>query len=862
MVKVCSNDYSIENEAKYEQYFKNFPYPLSPFQKHSIEAIVEGNHCLVTAHTGSGKTLPAEFAIQHFTDIGKKIIYCSPIKALSNQKYYEFSNKYPHISFGLYTGDIKTNPEAQVIIMTTEILMNYLFVYNKPNTASSTNAANATNTMANKNLDFNINIETELACVVFDEVHYINDAERGQVWEKTMLMLPPKVQLVMLSATIDNPEGFAGWIETQRLGIKTLCENDKIVYLASTTKRVVPLTEYSFLTTTEGVFKGMKDKELEKQIRDNTNTLLMLQDSNGKFVDTTINTVSKILKLFETKQIMMKRQNVLNNLCLHLRDREMLPAIAFVFSRKQVEACASEITVPLLEFDSKVGYTVRREAEQIIRKLPNFKEYLELPEYNKVVSLLEKGIGIHHSGMIPVLREIVELMISKKYIKLLFATESFAIGLDCPIKTAIFTSLTKFDGNSERYLLAHEYSQMKGRAGRRGIDTVGHVVHLNNLFKLPTMNEYKSILSGKPQQLISKFHISYSLILNLLKNEQTSQFDSFSEKSMMQKELLKSVNGKECQINELTEKINKKKEFINRMRTPYAICLNYIGIENQLKNLVNKKKKDAEREMRNIEDEYYSLKDDLKLAKEFISLNNEFEDENANLSYMRDYIKEQTNKICQVLIDDGFVVKNIEADKDNETDVESNTYTYSMTNLGNIASNIAEIHPLIISKLMLDYNYFEKFNTTQLIGLFSCFTNVKISNDQKSSIPITDDEILKKCINDLQKYYKEYDKREFENDLRTGIKYDDELIFDMIEFSMKWCDCNDENDCKYFIQTDVADKSISVGDFTKAMLKIVTIAKEMMNVCEIIGNMDLMYKLSKIEGLVLKYVTTSQSLYV
>ena len=855
MVKICSTDYSSENEAKFEQYFKSFPYPLSPFQKHSIQAIVEGNHCLVTAHTGSGKTLPAEFAIQHFTDIGKKIIYCSPIKALSNQKYYEFSNKYPHISFGLYTGDIKTNPEAQVIIMTTEILMNYLFIYNKLASDTITNK-----TITNKNLDFNINIENELACVVFDEVHYINDAQRGQVWEKTMLMLPHKVQLVMLSATIDNPQGFASWIETQRLGIKTLCENDKIVYLASTTKRVVPLTEYCFLTTTEAIFKGMKDKELEKQIRDNTNTLLTLQDSNGKFIDTTMNTVSKMLKLFDTKQIMMKRQNVLNNLCLYLRDHEMLPAISFVFSRKQVEVCASEITVPLLEFDSKVGYTVRREAEQIIRKLPNFKEYLELPEYNKVVSLLEKGIGIHHSGMIPVLREIVELMISKKYIKLLFATESFAIGLDCPIKTAIFTSLTKFDGNSERYLLAHEYSQMKGRAGRRGIDTIGHVVHLNNLFKLPTMNEYKTILSGKPQQLISKFHISYPLILNLLKNDQTSNFDNFSEKSMMQKELLNSVYAKEEFIKEITDKINKKNEFISRMRTPYNICLNYIGLELQLKNLVNKKKKDAEREMRNIEDEYYSLKDDLKLAKEFINLNNELDNEKMNLAYICGFITEQTNKVCQVLIDDGFVIKNKEMDKEGE--IETEIEKYSMTQLGLIASNIAEIHPLIISKLMIDYNYFEKLTTRQLIGLFSCFTNVKIQNDQKSSVPITDDEMLKKCIKDLQYYYKEYDKQEFENDLRTGIKYDDELIFDMIEFSMKWCDCDNENDCKYFIQTDVANKSISIGDFTKAMLKIVTIAKEMMNVCEIIGNMDLMYKLSKIEGLVLKYVTTSQSLYV
>jgi superfamily II RNA helicase len=452
-------------------------------------------------------------------------------------------------------------------------------------------------------------------------------------------------------------------------------------------------------------------------------------------------------------------------------------------------------------------------------------------------------------------------MITKKYIKLLFAIESIAIGLDCPIKTAIFTSLTKFDGNSERYLLAHEYSQMKGRAGRRGIDTVGHVVHLNNLFKLPTLNEYKTILSGKPQQLISKFHISYPLILNLLKNDQTSNFDNFSEKSMMQKELLKSVQCKETQINDLIEKVNKKNEFINRMRTHYTVCLNYISLENQLKNLVNKKKKDAEREMRNIEDEYYSLKDDLKLAKEFISLNNELDDEKTNLSYMSGFISEQTNKVCQVLIDDGFVVINKDDGEDDEK-TATDTHNYSMTHLGRIASNIAEIHPLIISRLMIDYNYFAKLSVRQLIGLFSCFTNVKIPNDQKSSVPNTDDEILKKCIKDLQNYYKQYDKLEFENDLRTGIKYDDELIFDMIEFSMKWCDCDNENDCKYFIQTDVADKSISIGDFTKAMLKIVTITKELMNVCEIIGEMELMYKLSKIEGLVLKYVTTSQSLYV
>jgi antiviral helicase SKI2 len=155
----------------------------------------------------------------------------------------------------------------------------------------------------------------------------------------------------------------------------------------------------------------------------------------------------------------------------------MLPAIVFVFSRKAVEQCAKEITTNLLEDDSKIPYTVAKECEQIIRRFPNYKEYLELPEYIELVGLLEKGIGIHHSGMIPVLREIVEWMISKKYIKLLFATESFAIGLDCPIKTAVFSAMKKYDGKHFRYLLPHEYTQMAGRAGRRGSDSVGHVIH-------------------------------------------------------------------------------------------------------------------------------------------------------------------------------------------------------------------------------------------------------------------------------------------------------------------------------------------------------------------------------------------------
>jgi superfamily II RNA helicase len=832
MVKLCNTPYP--TECKYDEYFSIYPYPLSDFQKYAIEGIVEGHHVLVTAHTGSGKTLPAEFAINHFVKNGKKVIYTSPIKALSNQKYYEFTQKYPHISFGLFTGDIKTNPDADVLIMTTEILMNSLFTENND---------------VKTNLQFQINIHADLGCVVFDEVHYINDEHRGQVWEKCILMLPSHIQMVMLSATIDAPVRFATWCQR---GYK-----DKEVYLASTNHRVVPLSHYGFLTTNDSFLKGIKDKEIQKQIRDSTNKLILLQNEHGKFNDAGYLEMKKTIKVFDDKKAIHKRKMVLNNLALFLRDRDMLPAIAFVFSRKHVELSAKEITIPLLEDDSKVSYIVRRECEQIIRKLPNFHEYLELPEYNDLVNLLEKGIGIHHSGMIPILREIVELMISKKYIKILFATESFAIGLDCPIKTAVFTGLMKFDGCNERYLLSHEYTQMAGRAGRRGIDTIGHVVHCNNLFDLPIMTEYKNMLGGIPQKLISKFRISYSLVLNLLKNgnnNMNSTFIDFASKSMIYDELQTEINNSKNCIDDLVNKMNQKKIILDSLKTPHHISRKYLELENALKTSVNKKKRDIEKEIQKITDEYDTISKELKHVIEYDDLQKQLVTEREHNLYLGTYISERIRSICHILTNHGYVNQILI-----ENSPESN---YELTHLGKIAASIAEIHPLIFSKMLLSTNYFQEFTSKQLVGLFSCFTDVKVDNDQRLSVPKSNDSLLEHTIREINKQYKYMQDLEMNYGVNTGIIYDDALTFDIIDDSIEWCDCSNESECKIFIQTKVADKGISVGDFTKAMLKIATVVKEISGICEEIQNFDLLYKLNQIEPMILKYITTSQSLYV
>jgi len=835
MVIICNKPYP--EESIYNTYFDNYSFPLSDFQKYAIQGIVEGQHTLVTAHTGSGKTLPAEFAIQYFANKGKKVIYTSPIKALSNQKFHDFSQKFPEISFGLFTGDIKTNPDADVLIMTTEILMNYLF--------TSLNQEN-TNQIG---LQFEIDIQNDLACVVFDEVHYINDVDRGQVWEKTILMLPLHIQMVMLSATIDNPQGFAKWCEKDLLE-----KGGKQVYLASTNHRVVPLTHYSFITHTESVFKHIRDKVVQKEIKDNTNKILLLQDAKGTFHENNCNMINKIEKYYNNNNLYMKRKHVLNQLAEYLRKKEMLPAIVFIFSRKQVEVCANDITVPLLEFDSKVAYTVRHECEQIVRRLPNFQEYLNLPEYNNLISLLEKGIGIHHSGMIPVLREIVELMISKKYIKMLFATESFAIGLDCPIKTAVFMSMKKFDGHGERYLHAHEYTQMAGRAGRRGIDKLGYVVHCNNLFQTPSQYEYKKILGGVPQKLVSKYYISYSLILNLLKNGQNNNFHMFSEKSMIYNEIQTSIASQKVELEKFIEDTKQKVP----MRTPESICDMYLEQQEKQKTGSNNQRKKADKEMKRIISEYPDIEKDCKNYKKHKDNNQVIEKHKQDINYTEQFIQNNTANVCSILINNKFITC--------VSDPLCNIYLpdnqYELTNLGIIASNIAEIHPLILTDLLESWEYFKDFTAVQIVGLFSCFTNIKLPDDERSNFVDCEDSFVKEHILMIKDKYIHYDTLEGNLYLQTGINYEDSLNYDIIDISMKWCSCEDELSCRKFIEDEVKQLNISIGDFTKAMLKIVTITKEWMSVFEKLGYVEAQHKFSLIEPMILKYVTTSQSLYV
>jgi len=874
MPLLCSEPYPTPSE--YDPLFNAYPYPLSDFQKYAIEAIITGQHVLSCAHTGSGKTLAAEFAIQHFVQQGKKVIYTSPIKALSNQKYYEFTKKYPDITFGLMTGDIKTNPCAQVLIMTTEILMNRLFIANTNHDSSvgtkGTDGLNGTkNTLS---LDFDLDLETELACVVFDEVHYINDQDRGHVWEQTIMMLPNHVQMVMLSATIDNPLGFAEWCENCQQRPPIHNENQpqnpqnpqnpqKKVYLASTEKRVVPLTHYMYFATTEEPFKKLKDKEQQRIIRECTNQLLPiltpLEKKGNTFHDAAYHKIGQMHKLYNKERFFMKRKFVLNHLAEHLRDNEMLPAIVFVFSRKHVEQCAHEITANILEFDSKVAYTMRRDCEQIVRKFPNAQEYLELPEFNVLVALLEKGIGIHHSGMIPVLREIVEIMISRKCVKMLFATESFAIGLDCPIRTAVFTSLQKYTSEGLRHLHAHEYTQMAGRAGRRGIDTVGHVIHLNNLFReQPPIETYRTILGGKPQQLVSKFHVTYAMILHLVKNGQntTQQMAAYANSTMWAKEIEHRIEAMEKGVQEKGEAITFSEHSIEDTKdsvgfVPATVCRKYNEYMANMQLYPQKKRKEIEKEMASWKEEYRFL---LAYCEKYKNLDEKMKDWKQDVDYLtqlRTTVEVQVKAICDVLAEDLGMLKPVTEDG------------YALTEGGQIAANVAEIHPLLAAKLIQESQGCDKWTATDFVVFFSCFTQIKLDEENRRlGIPDTVSAKMRGWMRMVSDEMYGLEKREQERGMYTGICYEDMMTYDLVEEMEEWTRCETEQQCKYFIQVVLANRGIGIGDFSKAVLKIATIAREWQGLFEMLGNLPTAQCLSEVEGLILKYITTCQSLYV
>lgn len=490
--------------------YKNFE--LDQFQIDAIDAINANDSVIVSAATGTGKTLIADYVIDLALKTDKKVIYTSPIKALSNQKFREFKDEYGD-KVGLLTGDIVINPEAPILIMTTEIYRNMLLEKKEP--------------------------FPDLSYVVFDEIHYINDIERGTVWEESLIFSPKHVRFCCLSATIPNYQDFADWIANiQGHTVRT------VNYM----KRAVPLQHELF------DFKlGICDiPKLKTDVRNEPPDYYRMRGGRrgGK-------------KGFDKKSKFQIPDYT--QLLKELESEGQLPAIYFTFSRKDAFEKAHECS-------KKFMFTTSEERKEIIETCRELipKSIANMKSVQMIRQMLTKGVGVHHAGILPKMKEVVEKLFAKGIIKVLFATETFAVGINMPAKTVVMNAMKKYDGKSVRYLSTKEYFQMAGRAGRRGIDTFGRVIVIVNRNELELDKLEKTTLVDK-EPIRSQFNIGYNTVLNLVKNHTAkerdvilrSNFGYFMKKQGRQQRIDQSY------VNYL--RVLKKMEFVSEENGDYNI---------------------------------------------------------------------------------------------------------------------------------------------------------------------------------------------------------------------------------------------------------------------------------------------------
>lgn len=504
---------------------REWPFELDTFQKEAVYHLEGGDSVFVAAHTSAGKTVVAEYAIALAAKHMTKAIYTSPIKALSNQKYRDFRTTFDDV--GILTGDVQINPEASCLIMTTEILRSMLY----------------------RGADLIRDVEF----VIFDEVHYVNDLERGVVWEEVIIMLPEHVTLILLSATVPNTHEFASWVGRTK---------KKDIYVISTPKRPVPLEHYlwggkdkfkivdSGKRFIEGGWKKANDalsgkdkqkaKEAEAQTqapqrggnqgqgrgrgqpggrgapRGSSQRGGAPQRGRGQPANRGTGNIARTGR-GGGRTTAAQDKTVWVNLVAHLRKEDLLPGCIFVFSKKRCEENADS-----LSNQDFCNATEKSLIHMFIEKsLTRLKpEDRALPQILRLRELLSRGVAVHHGGLLPIMKEIVEILFAKSLVKVLFATETFAMGLNLPTRTVIFSGFRKHDGKNFRDLLPGEYTQMAGRAGRRGLDNVGYVLIVNTgRDEAPPAGALKKMILGDPTKLRSQFRLTYNMILNLLRVE-------------------------------------------------------------------------------------------------------------------------------------------------------------------------------------------------------------------------------------------------------------------------------------------------------------------------------------------------------
>lgn len=503
-----------------------YDFTLDPFQQESIDVLKSGRSVLVAAPTGSGKTVVAEYAVEEARDRGEKVFYTTPIKALSNQKYRDFKEKYGADDVGLLTGDNAVNGNASVVVMTTEVLRNMLY-------AGS-------------------DLLDGLRYVVLDEVHYLQDAYRGPVWEEVIIHLPKSVRLVALSATVSNADELADWMTEIRGETVAVLETTRPVELrdlygvaerGSSQLHVVPVL--------------LNNKPNREAFRFDVQSSQNRDDRKGRKGQ------PKRRRPFSTP----RRLDIIH----YLRKRELLPAIFFIFSRA---GCDDAVSGAL---DSGMDLTTPEEKERIVEIAAGRTRHLSerdlvALEYDKFVAALARGVGAHHAGMVPAFKETVELCFVEGLIKGVFATETLAMGINMPARTVVLDKLTKFTGETHESLTPGQYTQLTGRAGRRGIDPVGHALVLWSPYV--TFDQVSRLAGSTSFPLFSSFRPSYNMAVNLVRRVEEEaatdllrqSFAQFQSRSAVAK-LSKKAQKRRDDVAKASASLTLPREQIEHSRT-------------------------------------------------------------------------------------------------------------------------------------------------------------------------------------------------------------------------------------------------------------------------------------------------------
>jgi superfamily II RNA helicase len=744
----------------YNKTLLDLPFEPDHFQKYSFHAIDKNESVLVTAHTGSGKTLVAEYAIKHNLQQNKRILYTAPIKSLSNQKFNDFIKLYSIDRVGIMTGDNKINPDADIVILTTEILRNSLYEQNNE-------------------------LLKNVGCVIFDEVHYINDQDRGTVWEESLMLLSNKIQLILLSATIDHPDMFAKW----------LCDTKQMnIHLIPTSHRVVPLKHFIFVN----------------------NELYPVLDNCDKFNESMYIRAIDEYKKYRIKKKTQYNMGMFHDLMKFLHTKELNQTILFCFSRKKCEQLAEQVAMNYLDSDE------RHRANTIFMKyMYKYKsQYEYLHQYQLIYKLIQNGICFHHSGLLPLLKDVIEILFSEGLIKVLFATETFAVGINMPTRTVVFMELEKYTNYEKRLLNTSEYKQMSGRAGRRGKDIFGNVI-IFPYKEIPSQFDLKQVMMGKIAHIESKFEISPQFYLKTMNSNSTN----FIESSLLYMELDKQMKDAQSDLDLYSS------EWTSLMPHYNSEIHKYLELKCKLDEMAFQIIKPN--------------KNDLKLLSELKSTLQQY-----NVDKLTEVYKKKKNKECELLSLQTYIETTLKSIEPFLIDLEYITPNKQLLAKGMLAKQIYECNPFLLTEI-LTRGMFDDLTCEEIVGFIGIF--IDDDNEDDSINVISSEIIINKTIQveEIIEIYLSYENKYGCTSKPAFWK----ISYLYAEIGYMWAS---QISLKEIIET----YNVYEGNFVKNMIKIHNIIEDIVLLCEMSNKPELIPRLKKSMKLILRDVVSADSIYL